>query len=286
MTDWHRHFGLILTDLFTGTCFEVELEKDLSQKKQLLDVVILRRSEGTIDRKLPDGFDDLADHNLLTFKSHRETLDDWSLKELTGHYVNYRKQVSPGFDRLLPEEGFRLFAICARRPDKLAGQLTLTERQQGVYDLVRGTDIIRLVVSSEVEEAEHNAPLLLFSAIPDIVRFGAEHFAKHDASTSNLVNRLFIYYGLEGIEMPYTLEDYRRDTFKEFLDHSTEEQREEFAKKLPAEKLRQLLPPEERLKGVSVEDLLRLLPDEVIREIQNRSENGNGQKSNGDDGTD
>ena len=36
--NWHRVFGLILTDFFAGTPFIVELEKDLSAKKQLLDV--------------------------------------------------------------------------------------------------------------------------------------------------------------------------------------------------------------------------------------------------------
>lgn len=30
---WHRHFGLLLTDFFTGSPFVVELEKDLSIKK-------------------------------------------------------------------------------------------------------------------------------------------------------------------------------------------------------------------------------------------------------------
>ena len=44
--DWHRHFGLLLTDFFTGSPFVVELEKDLSIKKQLLDVVILRNVDG------------------------------------------------------------------------------------------------------------------------------------------------------------------------------------------------------------------------------------------------
>ena len=28
--DWHRLFGLLLTDLFTGSPFVVELERDLS----------------------------------------------------------------------------------------------------------------------------------------------------------------------------------------------------------------------------------------------------------------
>src|SRR5713226_5360569 len=112
--DWHRHFGLLLTDFFTGSPFVVELEKDLSIKKQLLDVVILRKDKGRFAERLPDGLDDLADHNLITFKSHQEALDDWALKELTGHYVNYRKQLAETDQPLLPETAFRLYAVCSR----------------------------------------------------------------------------------------------------------------------------------------------------------------------------
>src|SRR3954463_6850078 len=108
--DWHRLFGLMLTDFFAGSPFEVELEKDLSRKKQLLDVVVVRRRPGTFAESLPDGLGDLAAHNLITFKSHQDSLDDWALKELTGHYVNYRKHVSPARGPLLPETEFRLYA--------------------------------------------------------------------------------------------------------------------------------------------------------------------------------
>jgi hypothetical protein len=93
--DWHRLFGLVLTDFFTGSPFIVELEKDLSLKKQLLDVIIVRKYPGAFIEPMPEGLEELAAHNLITFKSHHEALDDWALKELTGHYVNYRKQVSP-----------------------------------------------------------------------------------------------------------------------------------------------------------------------------------------------
>src|SRR4051812_39604935 len=109
--NWHRIFGLLLTDFFTGSPFVVELEKDLSLKRQLLDVVILRRRQGRFTGRLPDGLNNLANHNLITFKSHQEALEDWTLKELTGHYVNYRKQVSPTMKALLPEAEFRLYAV-------------------------------------------------------------------------------------------------------------------------------------------------------------------------------
>jgi hypothetical protein len=34
MTDWHRLFGMALTDLFTNTKYQVELEQDLSIQPQ------------------------------------------------------------------------------------------------------------------------------------------------------------------------------------------------------------------------------------------------------------
>jgi hypothetical protein len=51
-TNWHRIFGLMLTDFFLDSPFRVELEKDLSLKKQLLDVVILRRGAGRFAGRL------------------------------------------------------------------------------------------------------------------------------------------------------------------------------------------------------------------------------------------
>src|SRR5690349_5279589 len=120
--DWHRLFGLLLTDYFTGSPFVVELEKDLSVKQQLLDVVLIRKRPGKFRKPLPDGLEDLSDHNLVTFKSHHEALDDWALKELTGHYVNYRKQASPDGGPLLPETSFGLYAVCSRLPHNLAQQ--------------------------------------------------------------------------------------------------------------------------------------------------------------------
>jgi hypothetical protein len=87
LRDWHRLFGLLLTDFFSGSPFVVEVERDLSQQQQLLDVVIVRRRRGRFAGALPDGLADLAEHNLITFKSHREALDDWAVRELLGAYV-------------------------------------------------------------------------------------------------------------------------------------------------------------------------------------------------------
>jgi hypothetical protein len=66
---WHRWFGLGWTDLFVGQPASVDMEKDLSLKQQYLDVVVIRldtRQPLTVE--LPDGFEELAAHNLISFK--------------------------------------------------------------------------------------------------------------------------------------------------------------------------------------------------------------------------
>jgi hypothetical protein len=147
LRDWHRLFGLLLTDFFTGSPFAVEVEHDLSEQQQFLDVAIVRRRRGRFAGRLPDGMDDLADHNLFTFKSHREALDPWAIRELLGHAVAYRKLVSPSPSELLPEEHFRLYAVAARFPQSLAGQVPWHERQPGVYDCRWGLDVVRVIVA-------------------------------------------------------------------------------------------------------------------------------------------
>ena len=119
---------------------------DLSIKQQLLDIMIVRRRRGDRTPVLPDGLVLLADHNLLTYKSLHEPLDGWALKELVGHWVNDRKQVSPALDRLLPEESFRLFVVATRFPEKLAGKVPLHPQDVEVHDVAWGTDTVRVLM--------------------------------------------------------------------------------------------------------------------------------------------
>src|SRR6476661_8542658 len=94
LRDWHRLFGLLLTDFFSGSPFVVEVERDLSVQQQFLDVLIVRRGRRRFAGRLPDGLEGLRPHNLLTFKSHHEALGPWAMKELIGADVAYRKLVS------------------------------------------------------------------------------------------------------------------------------------------------------------------------------------------------
>ena len=271
LRDWHRLFGLLLTDFFTGSPFTVEVERDLSQQQQFLDVVILRRGRGRFAGRLPDGLDDLAAHNLITFKSHREALDAWAMKELIGHYVAYRKLVSPSPSRLLPEDHFRLYAVCARFPHNLSGQAPWQMRQAGVYDCGWGTDVVRVVVAGELPREEHNAPLHLFSASPELVGFGGSVYRRRSKETSELLRQLFERFRGEGFAMSFTMEDFRRqfvkDNFakltaeeqRELLETLSPEQRQAILQSLPPEVRLAGLPPEERLAGLSVKQIRQLL---------------------------
>jgi hypothetical protein len=245
--DWHRLFGLILTDFFTDSPYVVELEKDLSGRKQLLDVLILRTGPGRFVGQLPDGLEPLALYNLLTFRSHQDALTDWILKELTGHYVNYRKQVSPPRQALLPEGQFRLYAVTSRFPHNLHSAVPLERIQAGVYNCHRGTDTIRVIVAGQVAQTAHNAVWQLFSASEEKVVRGAEQYQQRSEETSTLLRQVFQNYQREGLAMSYTMADFRRDYVKEHLKDLSPEERMEG------------LSPEDRLKGLSTEELQCLL---------------------------
>ena len=265
MINWHRLFGIALIEFFSGSPYEVELEKDLSVKRQLLDIVIIRRTGDQWDHPLPDGFDNLADHNLITYKSLHEPLDDWALKELTGHYVNYRKQVSPSLTNLLPEDRFQLYGICTRFPDKLTHQMQMFRIHGGVYDLYRGSDRIRLIILSEIEDAAQNRIWELFGGIPDRIATAIQDFDWEHGEASTILNQLLEHYQMEGLKMPYTMEDFRRDFI---LDHLREVPPQEIAKRLSPDERLEGLPPDELLKHLAPEERLKGLPsNELLKHL-------------------
>jgi hypothetical protein len=253
---------------------------DLSLKKQFLDLALVRQGPGEFPERLPDGLGPLAPHTLLAFKSFQETLDEWALWELAAHYVNYRKQVSPSTTDLLPAEDFRLVAVTARYPRDLATELPLLEVQPGVYDCRWGTSRIRVLVLHELPLAEHNALLLLFSALPRQVAYALEHYRKRSSETSTLLDQLLTRGSAEGLTMPKTLQEFLQHYLRahvhelppeEILKHVSPEER---LKGLPPEERLKGLPPEERLKGLPPEERLKGLSPEEIRAYLKRLENG------------
>jgi len=255
----HRLFGLSWMDFFQGTDIDVQTELDLSAKQQFIDVILIRRGPGPVPRPLPDGFEDLAPHNLVTFKSHQEALDCWAVWELVGHFVNYRKQVSPSMQDLLPEDHFRLFAVCARFPQNLAQQVGLTRLREGVYEVQGLGLVIRVIVVSQLPQHENNAMLHLFSAREELLRYGRDHYRLHSPETSTLLYQLFEAYS-EDADMSQKLQEFVRQTIDEILQKLPPEER---LKGLPPEEILKQVPPEDRLKGLSPEEAFRALTPEM-----------------------
>ncbi len=270
---WHRLFGVALTHIFAGSPYKVELEKDLSLKQQFLDVVIIKKSEGTFQGRLPDGLENLAEHNLLTFKSLHEPFDDWTLKELTGHYVNYRKQLSvelgggkdTGADnKLEPEKIFRLYGVSTRHPQKLSKQIKLAKIQDGVYEVERGTDRIRLIVIRDIPKEEHNAFWHIFSAVAEKVRFGAKHYQNKVSGASTVLSQLFGQYELEGWNMAFSVEQFEHDAKMKILEGITVKELKEAFQRMPKDKRGRYI---KALSKEGRQELLKALPKEDRQEI-------------------
>ncbi len=259
---WHRLLAIALTDYFTDTAYQVESEKDLSVIQQFLDILIIRRFEGYLPEESADGLEELAEHNLMTYKSHQEALDGWAMNELVGHYVSYRKSVSPK-NKFVPEECFRLYAVSTRFPKNLSVSVTLKEYKKGIYDVTWGNLGIRLIVLSRVSPDRRNAIWHLFSAIPEAVRQGADTYRWRRKDLSTVMNTLFVKYRAEGFAMPYTVEDYKRDIAMDYLESLPAD---EVLKRYSAEEVLKRYSADEVLKRYSTEEVLkRYSADEVLR---------------------
>ncbi|HRZ05524.1 MAG TPA: hypothetical protein P5102_05120 [Candidatus Competibacteraceae bacterium] len=262
LDDWHRLFGLTLTDVFSDTPWRVELEKDLTMQRQLLDVVIIEQTApASAAANLPDGLDQLRAHNLLTYKSKQEPLDGWALHELIGHYVNYRKLISPK-PGLLPESDFQLYAVATRYPQGLARGCPLQPTAwPGVYDVPWGAARIRLIVLNAIAQHPRNAAWELFSTQQDRIRHGAAHYRPRRPrrpGTWDLLYRLYLMHLLEDPNMADTMEEYVREIRQQFLHSLTPEERQAVLDQLPPEEVFKHFTPEERLRGLGPEELRQL----------------------------
>ena len=270
---WHRLFAAAWTDFFRGSDAVVEPERDLSVKKQMLDVLIIRLGAGPLPWRPPDGFEDMAPYNLVTFRSHRDKLSTFALQELVGHYVNLRKQVSPTMDEpdLLPADDFRLFAVAARFPRNLAeAGIELRKVKAGVNDVVLAMRV-RVVVCNELPLEGHNAQLLVAAASDMAVAYGSQHFQIRSRESSTILTQYFERYRREAIAMPDLLEELHRETIEMIMNDPFYQN---LLKAIPVEKRLEGVPVEKRLEGVPVDEVLAALPPQVWEAIRRQQKDG------------
>ena len=240
---------------------------------------------------LADGIQNLSLHNLLTYKGPGQSLQRWHLSEAAGFLVDYAKlefrgdwdplkenaidsvggaeeaEEEESDEWMLAREAFirdfiesgrgRVYAVSTHRPQWLnpKEENWQTELNPGVYEL-SGFDLpLRLIVPRAVDLTPKNALWHLLSGVPDRIKFGLDHCELKDRELfSMLKNQLERNFSKEGVIMPATVEDYRREWREELLAEATAEERLKG------------LSPKERLEGLKPKERLEGLTEEEIRE--------------------
>jgi hypothetical protein len=266
-----------LADVVTGLPFCMVQEFELARIKQRLDVALIRLLQGerrAFWPELPDGLEDLVAHNLLSYKSLHESLSCGAMCELISNGVLYAKQEwNDDWDAaMLDPARLKLFAVATHRPtwlkpDEEHGPVC---RMPGVYDIQFLRLTLRVIVPREVAQTPKNALWHLLSGDPERVRYGTEHYHLRNPALYNVLNDLKETYALEGVEMPYTIEDYQREVAQELLE-----------KMSPRERL-QGLSLRERLEGFSPREILEgLSPEEIQTYLEERRRKADAQGDQG-----
>ncbi|KOR33080.1 hypothetical protein TI05_03250 [Achromatium sp. WMS3] len=161
---WHFLLGTTLDYKFGGSGAVVKSEIETTATRQLLDFAIGNLKHYAKHHRVLDGLNPNADHNIVTYKSHHETLDVNAINEHIGYYVGYKKGIEKLTDKDHSQDSYHLVAVCTRYPEILAQQAgsKWSKLQDGLYRLDLLIKII-VVVTSQVEIAPHNSSWLLFS---------------------------------------------------------------------------------------------------------------------------
>ncbi len=226
---WHRYLGIVLGDYYSDGPVEVILEKDLSQRQKFLDILLLLAGQiPWAAETCPVGLEpaNIRPHNLISFKSHQDLLNSAAVEHLIACLSDYRYQAqaekraeldpdaAKKEPKLLPNDQIRAIAVTARYPEALAAELGERWRETGtlgVYQMDWGTRTIDIIVCRRVEVVERNSLWLLFSGDQDKVAFGMRHYGLKQSDLSTILNEIHEITNLEGLNMPYTVEDYKKE---------------------------------------------------------------------------
>ena len=173
-----------------------------STSQQKPNVIVIEKGEGELPDYLPDGFDDLAKYNLITYKSMHEVLDSWALDELLGYFVDYRKQLVAEGEALPPRESFKLYALSTSFPQKLSEEVEFVPELPGVYGVRWGSIVVKVIVLSEIRQEKHNALWNLFSAEREQIIYGLQNYQSRSEGMDAVMGEIVDEYQKEGIDVP------------------------------------------------------------------------------------
>ncbi len=282
---WHRLIGLLLKDFFFGTRYEVEVEQDLSVQQQFADIVVLEDTGSDLPKpapkELPDGFEYLSETNVISFKSMNQPFDRFALLELGGHGVALAKLHDKDNWQSYLDEKLNMFALTTRQPATgTMAKLLKKTAKNALYqiDLV-GFRVI-VIVLSKAPKSKRNAIWNLFSGRPKLMQFGARNYRWKTRPILGIFKKLYQKFQLEGIEMPYTIEDFVKEYYSEEIKEMPQEERLKWIAEIPEEERLKGISEEKRLKGIATEKRLKGISAEELRKRLEELEKSAGKGKN------
>ena len=136
------------------------------------------------------------------------------------------------------------------------------------YDLTWGQRPIRLIVLNAIADQPRNAPWERFASELDRVRAGLNHYRPSAPLAPLLRYHLAQVHHLELPDMAYTVDDFKHDTWLMMIDDVnffTPAQRAVLRERLEAEEQGYRRSIEDRLRGLSPDDILRGMDPEVVK---------------------
>ncbi len=118
-----------------------------------------------------------------------------------------------------------------------------------------------VIVLREMAKQPHNAFWHLFSAAEDQVQYGAENFKLNISDASTILAQLVKQYTLEGLTMPYTVEQFNQEVKEQYKKEIKEEMKGEIIKELTAEDLKRKII---ELPAADLTGILKELPAENL----------------------
>ncbi len=221
-TNWHRLSGLIVGALFETLGYKTITEYDVAKKAQLLDIVVVRKdmpqTGQLLDSSYYQGFENLNEHNLISFKSFNEVFNKKSLEEFYGHYKKNKKESGA------KEKQINLYALIYHYPRDLFKRFNYPELlhtivKNRIYDLKLLTKV-RFIIT---KETDHPVFGLLSNNVQQI-ESSINRLQKDSrliSQISSYLEKLFKHYAMEGIKMPYTKETFLKENYPDWYQKIT-----------------------------------------------------------------
>ncbi len=247
-------FKEVLNFRFRQLNIPLQTEVEVSRMPRTIDALIVLDQEADLQMvRAQTPFDHFRRYNLVEFKGVRDALTRSGYQLILG-----RAHLYIGENDLSPEQ-MTVTIVCARKPRKLLSQIRFQAVRDGVY--VRHSELsVYLIVINELPIVPQNYPLLLFAS-------SKQKFQPFLQQTLEVEN-------LDYISFAYRL---RPQLTKEVLTmagrHHIPKKDLEFMAKDIGPELLPFLSPEERLRGLSLEEILRELNAEERRTLKQLLEN-------------